>query len=235
MCIEALSDKELNKLSNEIKQVSYGCPFDASIEVRDLSLKAKGPDEDRAFALNPDLWLNIRRGNTVADFYDGKKYDYSMVLRKGLNKFFDLSMDYVDSKTRYKDSHEKGEHVSGRGRFNPHNSLILKNQILYGAKKFLEEGKIIEIIKMVKANGENAQISWSEEAMCWVIASKNVCILAETRENVDEYKDQGRFFFAKQIAYQWFEIIKKIKDVKKLKYELNGKTLVGEYVGNPKF
>ena len=84
-------------------------------------MKAKGPDEDRAFALNPDLWLNIRRGNTVSDYYNGKNYEYSMVMRKGLNKFFDLSMQYVDKKSRYYTREES------KGRFDSHSSLILKN------------------------------------------------------------------------------------------------------------
>ena len=42
------------------------------------------------------LWANIRRGNTILDFYDEvDQYIYSKIGRKGLNKFFDLNVEYV--------------------------------------------------------------------------------------------------------------------------------------------
>lgn len=57
--------------------------------------------EDEAFAMNPELWLNIRRGNTILDFYDDEnKYDFSTIGRKGLNKFFDMSISYLKPETR---------------------------------------------------------------------------------------------------------------------------------------
>ena len=69
--IEKLEKKYLQQLFNKnVKEVKFECPFDAGIEIRDLSLHAKGPDEDKVFALNPKLWLNIRRGNTILDFFD---------------------------------------------------------------------------------------------------------------------------------------------------------------------
>jgi hypothetical protein len=38
----------------------------------------------------------------------------------------------------------------------------------------------VEIIKTLKANGENAQVSWNPDVKAWVICSKNVAILART-------------------------------------------------------
>ena len=46
----------------------------------------------------------------------------------------------------------------------------------YPVLESLEEGYLIEIIKLMKANGENAQISYSKKFNFWVIASKNVCL-----------------------------------------------------------
>lgn len=198
MKIEELGPDELDKAFNyRTRAVEKECPFDCGIAVRDISLKAKGPDEDAAFALNPKLWLNIRRGNTILDFYDAKdKYEFSTIGRKGLNKFFDLQLQYVVEETRHDFRPES------RGRFDAHNSYSLKNQILAGAKMAMEkEGCKVEVIKTLKANGENAQISWSEDADCWVIASKNVSLLAETEAQVLDKQNynpdrQSRYFFA---------------------------------------
>lgn len=62
------------------------------------------------------------------------------------------------------------------------------------AFKSIENGLNVEIIKTVKANGENAQISWSEEAESWIIASKNVSIMAENIKDVrnSKYYNQSR-------------------------------------------
>ncbi len=46
----------------------------------------------------------------------------------------------------------------------------------------------VEIIKTQKANGENAQISWNNVAKCWVIASKNVSLLAEDIKDIQNDK-----------------------------------------------
>jgi len=153
MKIEDLTAGQLAKqFHNIVKSVHKECPFDAGISVRDISLKAKGPEEDAAFAKNPILWLNVRRGNTVLDFYDkNDQYEYSNIGRKGLNKFFDLNLEYVRQETRHEFRHES------QGRFDPHNSFQLKNQILAGPKMAIEKEKTeVEVIKTLKANGENA-------------------------------------------------------------------------------
>jgi hypothetical protein len=119
--------------------------------------------------------------------------------------------------------------------------------MLLGPKLAIEDKKMkVEVIKTLKANGENAQISWSDDADCWVIASKNVSLLAENKDQVLKkgyytQDRQSRFFFAIHIALQWFEILDKIKKVHgpekvdQLKKDLNARTMVGEYIGNQKF
>lgn len=89
--------------------------------------------------------------------------------------------------------------------------------MLAGPKLAIEtKNSKVEVIKTLKANGENAQISWSPDAECWVIASKNVSLLAENRGQVLKkgyYNQdrQSRYFFAIHIALQWFEILDKIE------------------------
>jgi len=43
------------------------------------------------------------------------------------------------------------------------------------------QGHKIEIVKTVKANGENTQISYSQKVNAWVITSKNKAILAREK------------------------------------------------------
>jgi len=61
-------------------------------------------------------------------------------------------------------------------------------------------------------------------------------LLAEDASNLNlkEYQKR-RFDFAVLIAQQWFTILEKLSSdqLKELKQDISGKTLVGEYVGNP--
>ena len=52
---------------------------------------------------------------------------------------------------------------------------------------------------MSKANGENCQVSYFEELDAWVIASKNVALLARSAKDIDYYEGE-RFNFARLIA-----------------------------------
>jgi hypothetical protein len=62
---------------------------------------------------------------------------------------------------------------------------------------------------MVKANGENAQISYIKELDCWIIASKNVGLMAQYKADLDFYKGP-RYDFAREIGKCWFEILDKL-------------------------
>ena len=112
--------------------------------------------------------------------------------------------------------------------------------IFYPVLQELENDYYIEIIKLMKANGENAQISYIKKFDYWVIASKNVCLLANNRDDLEEYPPftksgkPTRYSFAYIIGQCWFDILKNFKkdEINKLKDYLDGKTFVGEYVGN---
>jgi hypothetical protein len=53
-----------------------------------------------------------------------------------------------------------------------------KNYILAGPLKAILDGHKVEVVKTLKANGENVQVSWNEEVQAWVICSKNVGLIA---------------------------------------------------------
>ena len=83
--------EELTKLpkiyGNVIKEVLYDCHFDSSIMIKDISLFAKGHEEDVAFAKDPELLNNMRRGNTILAFFDQRDSENLLKLkigRKGL-------------------------------------------------------------------------------------------------------------------------------------------------------
>lgn len=74
----------------------------------------------------------MRRGNTLVT-----NKSSTIIARKGLPKFFDLKVDYVSIDGRY----EQDENT--------------KNYQLAGIKKSILEGQSVELIKSLKANGEN--------------------------------------------------------------------------------
>jgi len=102
-------------------------------------------------------------------------------------------------------------------------------------KTILAGGKV-EVLKTLKANGENVQVSWNKDSSSWVICSKNVALIARKRNDIDKYQSD-RFVFAKEMAHVWFDKLEqyRAKDpliVDQLRDELAGHTLIGEYIGS---
>jgi hypothetical protein len=100
--------------------------------------------EDMYYSTFPSLIKNIRRGNTIIKLHkDGQTHNY--IGRKGLMKFFDLRMPFVSKEERdvlsihsYKeDLHQE------------------KNYILAPVLKTITDGGKVEVLKTLKANGEN--------------------------------------------------------------------------------
>ena len=71
-------------------------PLVEGLTLKNLKLDVFGPNEDKAYALDPFLMKNIRRGNTLLEFADKRSY----IGRKGLPKFFDMSVEFIDPVTR---------------------------------------------------------------------------------------------------------------------------------------
>lgn len=204
----------------------------------DVSINAGGPDEDKIYALHPDYEKNIRRGNTYLDLYDA--YDYNLhkgtvCARKGLMKFYDLKPEYLVDDADFRAI------LAKKGVKAPEAQKVesnLRNYIFAKPISELNKEACIEVVKSLKINGENAQISWVQQESVWCIASKNVGILANKVDDLKKYdsKQGSRYNYAVKIARCWFRIIQKLGDKKislaKLQQTLSGKTLVGEYVGN---
>ena len=253
-----LADEETIKLAeNE-------CPIDTNLMLYDISIAIKGPEEELAYLRHPNYISIIRRGNTLLEVYregrgrDEYIYQYSLLIRKGMKKFIDLPFNFYREKTEKELKEEEEEKKSNGDEENEkkidkytlnfdldeEKKSTLK-YIFYPVLQELENDFYIEIIKLMKANGENAQISYIKKFDYWVIASKNVCLLAQYRDDLKDYppftshknpkeRKPTRYSFAYKIGQCWFDILENFtnEEINKIKEYLNGKTFVGEYVGN---
>ena len=257
-----LKDKET------IKLVKNECPIDTNLMLYDISIAIKGPEEELAYLKHPNYISIIRRGNTLLEVYkegrgrDGYQFLYSLLIRKGMKKFIDLPYNFYREKTEKEKKEEEEEKKLNEEEEEEENDVkktynytlnfdldeekksTLK-YIFYPVLQELENDYYIEIIKLMKANGENAQISYIKQFDYWVIASKNVCLLAQYRDDLEDYppytnpknpneRKPTRYSFAYKIGQCWFDILENFtkEEINKIKEYLNGKTFVGEYVGN---
>lgn len=131
LCFLELEDVQI------VKQVESKSPALPECQLIDLKTQASGPFEDQVYTAFPVLIKNIRRGNTIIKHMN----TYSLG-RKGLEKFFDLRLEFVDE-SRYDDTCLDDEHH------------LQKNYILAGPLRAMLDGKPVEVIKTLKANGEN--------------------------------------------------------------------------------
>ena len=142
-------------------------------------------------------------------------------------KFFDMRLGFVSKLERNELNEAK------------HGCALTqeKNYILAPVLKTLAEGGQVEVLKTLKANGENVQVSYSAETQGWVITSKNVAILIRNRDDIKKYEncsDKGRFGFATEMAHVWLDKLDTFDAHKKesIKLDLAGNTMVGEYIGS---
>lgn len=86
-----------------------------------------------------------------------------------------------------------------------------------------------------KANGENAQITFSARLDSWVLCSKNVSQIVRGEEDIEHPSfDSQRYRFTKLIARAWFQKIKNL-DQQLIKNKLKDHCLIGEYCGDANF
>ena len=243
-----MNDKE------NIKLVEKENPININTMLSDISLVPKGIDEEKVYLNNIEYTNIIRRGNTFMETYYKDKYDNwvldnTFMLRKGMKKFIDIPYKFYLERTtenpydkfwdeNLDDNIKKSKYILNF-ELDEMNVSTLK-YIFYPVLEAIQQGYLIEIIKLMKANGENAQISYSEYLDCWVIASKNVCLTAKNRNDLEKFPPQNkegkntRYMFSYIIGHCWFDIIDKFSSdkIKELKDYLKDKTFVGEYVGN---
>ena len=137
----------------------------SGIHLVDLKLAVVGPVEDEVYAMFPILIKNIRRGNTILRLDSAEETEF-VLGRKGLEKFFDLRYEFISPEQRFMDSTMPVDHH------------MQKNYILAAPLKAIMEGHKVEVLKTLKANGENVQVSYNKRVQAWVICSKNVGLLA---------------------------------------------------------
>ena len=229
---------------DNIKLISKENPINTSTMLLDISMNPKGIDEEKAYMAHPEYTTIIRRGNTILEEYipqgNSFKYKKAYMLRKGMKKFIDLPFDFFGIDPKTNKYYLKTSNLENKEKAN---SL---KYIFYPCIDANNRGYLIEIIKLMKANGENAQISYSPLLNSWVIASKNVCLCARKRSDLDTYYPKRRYdketrsevatrySFANIIGHCWFDIIENFSEghINAIKNYIKDKTLIGEYVGN---
>jgi|JI6StandDraft_1071083.scaffolds.fasta_scaffold10335_6 hypothetical protein len=146
------ADEYYKEFKNDagVKFVENKSPIAKGLSVFDVSLSAKGPVEDRVYSDYGFYRENIRRGNTLATFEEKTYW-----LRKGLKKFFDIDITMV-----------RGEKKGDNEHFATFREL--ENALSWNSSLEAEEDRAqVLVYKLLKANGENAQVSYFREVGCW--------------------------------------------------------------------
>ena len=228
-----------NPRDYEIFKVVHGVDKKGnSTNIIDFSFNKKGIEENNLYLNNPEYFSYFRRGFSLYTL-NGKL----IILRKGLIKFNELPYDFykIYGKNKYelffdyKDTEESSLQEKT-------NFQELLKSIFYPIYKYLSKKNKITIYKLLKANGENAQVGYNHQLQKWVIASKNVALICKNRNDLyDNYEPlhknsykPTRYNIAFQIALCWFDILenKNEDEINEIKTCMNNKTFCGEYCGN---
>ena len=174
--------------------------------------------EDPIYLSHPVYTYNVRRGLT----FHFKQDQLQGILRKGLIKFYDIEPHMLKDELIHFDELEND---------------AATRYILYSPYQCLLSHRPIKLYKLRKANGENAQISYSKSLDSWIIGSKNYAIMVKDINDINYYnsaphkvKMQKRM--AIEIAETWLRMLKEIQSVDDLKNMIGDKTLLGEYIGS---
>ena len=96
-------------------------------------------------------------------------------------------------------------------------------------------GGRVAILRLGKANGDNAQVSFHAPTGQWVLCSKNVALMASARGDVSlpQWSDH-RYRVARTVAQRWFDQWDLLAPPGQsaLREALSEQTLVGELVGS---
>jgi hypothetical protein len=217
------------KYSMSIKNVKNAHPKHKELSIIDYSLAVRGPQEDEVYSQQPFFRNNVRRGNTVVVNSKTKEVHWG---RRGLIKFFDISDKSIkailEENEKSIDKKYKGVHYAI---FSEIENVLSCNEELPPEHKAK-----VHLYRLNKANGENAQISYFAPTDEWVISSKNVSIFVKEPLDIKLYQGE-RYGFAALMANTWFNLLegRSKNELQELKEDLTGKTLVGEYCGNPDY
>lgn len=205
------------------KTKTYDATFQNNIIIKEFFLQM-APKQEDSFYLNHPLFLqNVRRGNSIIEILGtGETKSERFICRKGLMKFFDLKLNYLQK--QYKKSFLTKEDV------------LIKDLIFSDLLLALKQNKQIIVFKTSKENGLNSQISYISKCDAWLIASKNTSILIKEEKDIFAY-DDSEFHLVKIIAQEWLKVLKSMTEeqIQKLKNDINNCTLIGELTGIDKF
>jgi hypothetical protein len=84
-----------------VKASEREIPWSPNLKIFDVQLDVRGPNEDRTYALDPFLIKNVRRGNTVLEIVGDDGTKTKVFGRKGLFKFFDMKIEFIERASRY--------------------------------------------------------------------------------------------------------------------------------------
>ena len=239
-----MNNNTFDKRDYEIFKVVHGLDKNGKkTNIIDFSFNKKGVEENNIYLNNPEYFSYFRRGLSLYEL-NGKL----IILRKGLIKFNELPYDFykIYGKNKYELFYDYKDTEENSLQEKTNFQELLKS-IFYPIYKYLsnKNSNGILLYKLLKANGENAQISYSPLIQKWVIASKNVSLICSNLTDLYEhyeplYKNNKyqikptRYNIAFQIALCWFDIIehKTNKEIDDIKKELSNRTFCGEYCGN---
>lgn len=202
-------------LSNQLKSMGATVPFEPSLEIHDIGLKGSRWTEDKLYAQDSVIRKNIRRGNgiivqlspkslsTVSRErmvnYNGKDSEITMVnwARRGMEKFFDIKLEFL----------QQNKSLGTQGSFFGNSPMrqagyqeAVRKTIFHEIEEsILHSGASIDIYRLSKANGENAQVSYFPSLDSWIVSSKNVTVAVRDKEDLKCY-NLDRYQFSNVIA-----------------------------------
>ncbi|EAS07444.2 RNA ligase (macronuclear) [Tetrahymena thermophila SB210] len=213
---------EWAKAQKKVKVMEEQMPWDTKVQINDISLHRGGPLEDKKYAYFPKYRINIKRGNSVCVVHSEESEEKiePFFCRRGMRKFYDLIPEYLNEGKKLSGYHQK-----------------VKFLTLNEAKEKLDSGQFqVHLYNLFKENGEHCQISYLQMFDMWLIASKNVTILVKQREDAEKYYHKLRYYWAKLISDEWFNILDRmdLQQIQQLKEQMQNFTFIGEHCGNQK-
>lgn len=177
----------------------------------------RGRSEEDIFSENTVLTRRLRRGLSFVEPAGGGEV---VLARRGLPKFFDLDIEGLDDSLQTVGHSPSGKDTGG----------VLAQRLC----EAVAAGRKICMMKLSKANGENAQVSFFAPTHQWVLCSKNVTLLASTRADMQlPHWADHRYRFARVIGEHWFDQLGNIEESHQrlLEGAMSKQTLVGELIG----
>lgn len=224
--LEAYPLLEAFESDPNIRLSSWEVPYNRSIILYDISVYIRGEDPLHLYLENPMYRLNIRIGNSVIQLVDYEKNPKAtFFVRKGLRKFFSLERSFLLFNLKLIDQSQFNKLIH-----NDKLTYVKKDWIFKKSLKILEEEGEVHVYRTGKENGDNFQVGWVERCRAWIIASKNISILARNRSDIDLYL-KDRFNFVKIVAEEWFDLMEKLGVGEEMKEFLSRHTLIGEFCG----